>query len=119
MDMKRLITAIVVAGGAVLIPASVASAGEYNPARGYIFSPPNETAGSHSQVLIYPNDDTSLSPAASICSFNGRDDTDTDDNELWAASPAGGRVQSVGQFTVVMGFPPLQGTGCAPGGGEE
>jgi hypothetical protein len=115
--MKRLLVAAAVAAVAVVLPASTVWAGEYNPGRGYIFSAPSEAAAEHSQVLIYPNDDSAVGPAASICSFSGRDDTDTDDNALWASTPAGGRVQSVGQANIAFGEPPLKGAGCGPNAG--
>ena len=116
--MKRVIAVAVGAAIAVVLPAGSAWAGEWNPARQYIFSPPNENAGEHSKVLVHPNDDSAVGPAASICSFSGRDDTDAEDDADWALSPAGGLVQSPGQVTATFKFAPLQGTGCGPGGGE-
>ena len=116
--MKRLLVAVAVIAVVGLGPATVAAAGEWNPGRGYIFSAPTDAAGEHSQVLVYPNDDTAVGPAASICTFSGRDDTDPEDDALWSSTPAGGLVQSPGQATIAFGGPPLRGTGCGPSGEE-
>ncbi len=94
----------------------MAAAGEWNPGRGYIFSPPSDAAGEHSKVHVHPNTDDAVGPAASECSFSGRDDPDPEDDGLWANTPAKGKVQSPGQANIAFGGPPLAGVGCGPHG---
>lgn len=117
--MRKLIIFVAVVISATAGASSVAGAGEWNPGRGYIFSPPSEAAGAHSNVHLYENDDTAVGPAASECAFSGRDDTDGGDNGLWASTPAKGRVQSPGQATIAFGGPPLAGVGCGPHGATD
>lgn len=85
--MIKPIAFAVLLSAAVIGPAPVASAGEWNPGRGYIHG--EDHSGAH--------------PAASVCAYSGLDDPDTDDNGLWGASPAQGRVQSPGQVVAFLG----------------
>lgn len=51
--------------------------------------------------------------AMSNCVYNGQDDDDLEDDEIWAQTPAGGRVQSGGQLIAAGLAPPgIQGTAC-------
>lgn len=114
--MKKFVLAVFITAISIAFVAGPASAGEWNRGRGYIFSPPEgSAAGEHSKVLVHPNDDSSVGPAKSPCSFSGLDDPDVADNGEWALTPAGGHVQSPGQLTAAFKFQPLKGGGCGPG----
>lgn len=53
------------------------------------------------------------SHANSECVFNGQDDDDLEDDDLWAMTPAGGRVQSGGQLIAIGAVPAgIQGQAC-------
>ena len=103
--MRRALLVTVLAALLVMVSAGAAFAGEWNRGQGY----------------IHGDDDSALNPAASECSYSGMDDPDVEDNFIWESSPAGGHVQSPGQFmnSVIgeKGSHPLKGVGCGPHAG--
>ncbi len=101
--MRRLLLVAVLAALMIMASAGAAFAGEWNPGRGY----------------IHGDTDAAPLPAASDCAYSGRDDPDVEDDSNWEATPAGGLVQSPGQFMLSPASfgPGVPGIACNPSGG--
>jgi hypothetical protein len=107
MRLRSLTAAMLMSLVAFALMAQVALAGEWAPGR-----TAHNGAPEH---------------AKSWCVYNGHDDDDPEDDEIWSLTPAGGVVQSGGQMIaaqaqgVDLGLPPeeaafpgVQGFACNP-----
>ncbi len=104
--IKRPLVGVAIAAATIIGLGGTALAGEWGPGNG-------DTPIKSRQDCTEEGCPAPAGPANSVCAFNGRDQPDTGDNpedhggepgddEQWGMTPAGGKVQSGGQFVAMF-----------------